>query len=273
MKFYYQKSFNKAEFRCQVDFKDTKFYNYISFRDVKFSGDTNFNRVDFTDYVYFDRAEFSRKATFYKTQFSKGGSFKDVTFVSADLSFSSFTNCTFENVKYNIKPIKWEKPEKWWQFWKYRKLKKPIPPTNFTDIETKGILAASNRQFVRDIEDQQFLNQFKERHNVLYNLWLWSCDCGRSFWLLLFWCLVVAGIFGIGYLRAGEKWFSNADEWHWITPFYYSIVTFSTLGFGDIHPIVGSFLGELTVMVEVFLGYLGLGGLISIFANKLARRA
>ncbi len=70
-----------------------------------------------------------------------------------------------------------------------------------------------------------------------------------------------------------DKWFDNTDEWNLITPFYYSIVTFSTLGFGDISPKLSSYGGQLIVMFEVLIGYLSLGGLISIFANKLARRA
>lgn len=52
---------------------------------------------------------------------------------------------------------------------------------------------------------------------------------------------------------------------------YYSIVTFSTLGFGDISPI--SLESKHWVMIEVTTGYIMLGGLISIFANKLARRS
>jgi hypothetical protein len=55
------------------------------------------------------------------------------------------------------------------------------------------------------------------------------------------------------------------------TPFYYSIVTFTTLGFGDVTPT--NFWGEFWVTLEVILGYVMLGGLISIFANKIARRS
>ncbi|WP_407635548.1 potassium channel family protein [Fundidesulfovibrio putealis] len=52
---------------------------------------------------------------------------------------------------------------------------------------------------------------------------------------------------------------------------YFSFVTFSTLGFGDIHPVTPE--ARIWVMAEVMLGYIMLGGLISILANKLARRA
>jgi voltage-gated potassium channel Kch len=55
-----------------------------------------------------------------------------------------------------------------------------------------------------------------------------------------------------------------------VTTFYYSIVTFTTLGFGDFVP--RSLTAALFVMIEVVTGYIMLGGLISIFANKLARR-
>ncbi len=59
---------------------------------------------------------------------------------------------------------------------------------------------------------------------------------------------------------------------HWLfTPLYFSIVTFTTLGFGDIQP--GNGPGLFWVSLEVIIGYVMLGGLISIFANKLARRS
>ena len=57
----------------------------------------------------------------------------------------------------------------------------------------------------------------------------------------------------------------------WATMLYFSVVTFTTLGFGDVTP--KTWLAELVVGLEVIAGYVMLGGLISIFANKLARRA
>lgn len=53
--------------------------------------------------------------------------------------------------------------------------------------------------------------------------------------------------------------------------FYFSIVTFTTLGFGDV--VANSTFARLLVTAEVILGYIMLGGLISIFANRLARRS
>ena len=53
--------------------------------------------------------------------------------------------------------------------------------------------------------------------------------------------------------------------------FYFSVVTFTTLGFGDV--VADNAIARLLVMLEVIFGYLMLGGLISIFANKLASRS
>jgi hypothetical protein len=47
----------------------------------------------------------------------------------------------------------------------------------------------------------------------------------------------------------------------------------TTLGFGDITPKVDQWFLQIVVTIEVVLGYIMLGGLISIFSNKLARRA
>jgi hypothetical protein len=57
----------------------------------------------------------------------------------------------------------------------------------------------------------------------------------------------------------------------WFTPFYFSIVTYTTLGFSDVVPI--TVLGEIIVSTEVILGYLTLGLLLAVLADKVARRS
>src|SRR5262249_51211187 len=53
--------------------------------------------------------------------------------------------------------------------------------------------------------------------------------------------------------------------------FYFSITTYTTLGLGDVHP--KNHLGELVVSIEVTLGYLTLGLLLAVLADKVARRS
>ena len=52
---------------------------------------------------------------------------------------------------------------------------------------------------------------------------------------------------------------------------YYSVVTFTTLCFGDI--ILKTQEAACWIMAEVIMRYIMLGGLISIFAIKIARRS
>ena len=60
---------------------------------------------------------------------------------------------------------------------------------------------------------------------------------------------------------------------HKSTPFsmfYFSIITFTTLGLGQIKG--NNLSGELIISLQVFLGYINLGLLISVLANKITRK-
>lgn len=105
----------------------------------------------------------------------------------------------------------------------------------------------------------------------LYLLWSISSDCGRSFFLWLIWSLLIAMSFGLIYALNPELIEVTQREPSVVTPYYFSIVTFTTLGFGDVLP--KNIYGEIILTAEVVLGYVMLGGLISIFSTKVARRA
>jgi hypothetical protein len=51
----------------------------------------------------------------------------------------------------------------------------------------------------------------------------------------------------------------------------FSIVTYTTLGFGDVRP--ATLAGEIIVSSEVILGYTTLGLLLSVLAQSIARRS
>ena len=128
-------------------------------------------------------------------------------------------------------------------------------------------------RFIRDALDNDFVEEFRERKRIIYYLWYLTCDCGRSIWRWLLWSIFLALYFGCNFFFMGADNFSIKEQLpsDFITFIYYSVVTFTTLGFGDITPI--SRIGEIWVMAEVIIGYIMLGGLISIFAAKLARRS
>jgi tetratricopeptide (TPR) repeat protein len=55
----------------------------------------------------------------------------------------------------------------------------------------------------------------------------------------------------------------------WPQAFYFSIVTFTTLGYGDILP--QNWIGQVLVAFEVLLGYFMLGALVAIIIRKITR--
>lgn len=52
----------------------------------------------------------------------------------------------------------------------------------------------------------------------------------------------------------------------WFRSFYFSIVTMTTLGFGDIHAGYSSFIGYILLSLHVILGYIILGSLVTYFS-------
>lgn len=107
-------------------------------------------------------------------------------------------------------------------------------------------------------------------------------DYGRSFTRWVLWGVLLAVVFGgifafhpeafeLGWHLEGERIVFNTEYQTMFTPFYFSLVTFTTLGFGDVTPV--TLWAEIVVTVEVVLGYLFLGLLISIAGNKIAQRS
>ena len=143
-----------------------------------------------------------------------------------------------------------------------------------------------NALFVRDAQDQDYIDTLwqsvdqlptggaRRRRTVLLRAWK-AIDYGRSLMRPALIAFVLSMLFGLVYsldlhLDWGLMDYSGTAQ-GWLTPFYYSIVTYTTLGFGDITPT--HWIGELVVVIEVLLGYLTLGLLLTILANSVARRS
>ena len=139
---------------------------------------------------------------------------------------------------------------------------------------------ASNPYLKRYIDDEQWIRSWRERGGLrkfFFVFWELSCHCGRNILLWAGWSAAIAMIFAFVYWRffgcesitfGPDKLVGQPNFWGYL---YYSVVTFTTLGFGDIIPLTNP--ARLVVGIEVVFGYVMLGGLISIFANKLARRS
>lgn len=122
----------------------------------------------------------------------------------------------------------------------------------------------------RFVLDQNFLAEFQQQgpmNKVLYGFWKATSDCGRSLSRWALWTLFVA--LAYAGLYAGLEMDYGAYETA-LSPVYFSVVTLTTLGYGDAVPMNN--LSQAVVTSQVLLGYFMLGGLLSICAAKMSRR-
>jgi len=205
--------------------------------------------------------------------------FKNAYLVDADLEgtnliAANFTNANLSSVKYDQK-IMWklirETPFSLKKLWKHR-----YNILLDTTIRCKGVNAATcygSQQFKIFLQDQDFLEEFMEKKwgKIIFFIWWLFADCGRSLGRWAGWSFALALLFTFLFWFLGSNSFDTKHlEFSVLTMFYYSVVTFTTLGFGDIIPRTST--AAMFVTVEVILGYVMLGGLITIFASKLSRR-
>lgn len=145
--------------------------------------------------------------------------------------------------------------------------------TLFRGIRVSSCYGSS--RFRRFAQDQDYIEEFKQSHLYSYYIWLGLTDCGRSMLRIVSWSIGFAFAFGLIFYALGEEAFDITHKetlgWGFFTSMYYSVVTFTTLGFGDITPRTP--LAATIVMVEVVVGYCMLGIFISILATKVARRS
>jgi len=119
--------------------------------------------------------------------------------------------------------------------------------------------------------DENYLHEFRNqsnRHEWLYKLWWVTSDCGRSLFRWSAWTIVIAMIYAVAYTQVNIEWGTAETSF---SPVYYSVVTFTTLGYGDVLP--SSVPAQILAVSEVILGYFSLGGMMSILSDKIARRS
>jgi hypothetical protein len=130
-----------------------------------------------------------------------------------------------------------------------------------------------NALFKRAAADPDFLDTLEAhlkgtRRMALFRAWGFI-DYGRSLLRVAAISFGLAAFYGVIY-RIFPNILDYKDSANsWFTPYYFSVVTYTTLGFGDVRP--ATTLGEIIVSSEVILGYTTLGLLLSVLAQNIAR--
>ncbi|MEA2003278.1 MAG: pentapeptide repeat-containing protein [Actinomycetota bacterium] len=123
----------------------------------------------------------------------------------------------------------------------------------------------------RTIMDQNYLYEFRHKNRLnawIYKVWWVTSDCGRSFLRWELWTVATALLFALAYSFVDIDYGPYETS---LSPVYYSVVTMTTLGYGDALPASPS--AQLLAAGEAVIGHVMLGGMLSIFAIKMGRRA
>lgn len=177
-------------------------------------------------------------------------------FTSTSLEYANFKGAWLTGVKFNNSNLGYVKFNN---------------KTDFQNIDTNSFEGSTNPLFIGFIQRKHYLKNFKEAHRVVYYIWFAISNCGQSFLRWFLWSMGICMLFGLLFSMNNNSFLVTSGRA--LTPFsfyYYSVVTFATLGYGDIVP--KTLLGEVLVVTEVIIGYLMLGGLLSIFAEKFVPR-
>lgn len=260
--------------------------NGTNFSGAKFKGATLFNAARFHQKnINFTKTEFLGKLTAFDGAFFfeeinlYNSYFKNVEGLFEILrgkpAYLTWKKVLPDVIKTKIKIFK--KPIILFDILKYkitflRKMKYRVVDFRFRLGEESAIKYPVIKRMT---QDAWFLADFKKQYKKTYFFWRLFSNCGRSMFIWSLWSLFFALYFAVNYYLIYCA-YPTAFKFEVLTPtksfwsfIYYSVVTFTTLGFGDIVPAAEWV--QRWVMAEVVLGYIMLGGLISIFAVKLAR--
>jgi hypothetical protein len=145
-------------------------------------------------------------------------------------------------------------------------------------LGTRVDTCIGNQRFKRAVIEADYIEAFRFEHPFISALWSLTSDYSRSPARIGLIGMLIIGLFStIYYVWPGLLHWPGTEAGQtrpttlWFAPIYYSVVTFTTLGYGDIYPLTT--MGEFLAVCEVVIGYIWLGYLLSVLASRSLARA
>lgn len=272
-------SFTGATFSEVARFNESEFIGNARFDGAVFQERTFFGRARFEKESNFDSGRFFEASEFKKVTFEGNASFRDVAFQRltdfAEATFGgelSFANATFAH---GISMIDAEESD----------------PQKFNLLEAKQegcrVQRISYEQEAKKEEaDHMFVEEMKARRKQKSICWRileyliadLSCSYGTSWVKVLGWSALLALLlfptmfWGLANALSGGIYITGAPltaVTGWDGFLYYSLITFTTVGYGDLRPIGRIF--KMLSATESAIGVLLAALIIVVFARKWMR--
>ena len=139
----------------------------------------------------------------------------------------------------------------------------------------EGLYDISGEYFYREklmerkilANSKYFQDKLKWFISLLYSA---LCGYGEKPYRVIISSFVIIFIFGTIYMVSNGIIPNSAYDLHWYDNYYFSVVTFTTLGFGDIHPSDSVFI-KICTMLEAFTGAFMIALFVVTFSRRLLR--
>lgn len=263
----------------KLNFSEVIFEKEADFSDYEFEEDVIFNKVEFKENVKFKNASFIGNCEFYKIKFNKKfineKVFERVRFKGQNLIINKvenlprldgirFSGCS----KFILRNVEYNKGE-----YLYGKINYRIARNQSKDIgdyENIGYYYYKERTYGGKIIKESDYPTYNEYICAKFfdKLSKYTIGYGEKPWNILIITILIISIFAFFYMFAGIQTInsesigidiSNLNKYSlesildmYIDLWYFSMVTFSTVGYGDM--IVNGLFGKILVSLEVFFG-------------------
>jgi len=246
----------------------------INFYEVTVDGSTSFRKAVFMSQkaISFVGVTFTGDVDFYGARLSGQASFGGSVFngyrFPEGLSFVEISPMGFDRIGHECRRLLlpgskfFEYAGEW--YWDDKQYLQAIQSFRNAKIEyeREGKYDAAGDMYVKE---KKCIRKSSPRKRFLYWVWQVTCNYGES-WVQFLLCMALIVIL-FAFLYKQFSLSANIDSS--MDALYFSVVTFATLGLGDILPC--GFWGKLSVIFEVFLGYLMFGFLLALVARKITR--
>jgi hypothetical protein len=128
-----------------------------------------------------------------------------------------------------------------------------------------GTEAAVYRALEKERTRRSMLVDHRYGPAVIYWIWAKTSGYGESLFRWAFTCVAVLLSFSLFYAAFGLV----EPVKHWFDYFYFSVVTFTSLGYGDIHPV--GVAGKATACIEIVSGLVMFGILLTFISSRFQR--
>ncbi|WP_304942170.1 ion channel, partial [Vallitalea guaymasensis] len=152
-----------------------------------------------------------------------------------------------------------------------RRSKRKYSDLNIYNIEE----VCEDKEFIAYIKWYQYvcymLRNFKNlklNNKISFVCEVFFTKCWTSYWVLAMWAIIINLVYALIYWIKGTAFIEPIKDIH--KSIYYSVITFTTLGYGEIHP--NSTCTQYLVISEVIIGYIILAIFVMMIGNKVNKK-